>query len=690
MLHIMNSADLEAYKVYSQTSLCHRVLENNSSGAAEWKFIVLDKKFAVVVPARYDLEMLQIRKKTLVQRGLTRSALRKPARMPHASIERVVCKNYSIRRDLIKTTINRISTISSLSNKLFSNPHFKHINQIDCFNKITLPSFQSDAQVAAIENKSTLNKNIDINQAGSVHLPIILTNKIVEKSDEPILNIPTETASNKIVHRLGLESLPCSMNALTNSNVVTKIPSETNLQQQLDKTNQSLLNSSEESDLIDKKSYSVLSVSKRKVSAEFPLLNKSFIREQNDSPSNACSQPKYYSHKNNDIPRKHSILNLKLKTKSFDNKYISPDRELKPKQKSISNIQINQEMISDNRIILKDKKKVSFKISHHFSDKNLINSQIKREIRRATVLRSKVFNRITNLSNKFNNLNISNTHTSTLKHGVNHRQKKVKNPRLISKATKVQSEMKIVVPEVVISTPFKLKESEQNFSDKNVKITFSHLNNNQQKSPDSLLNPTTNELIEKDLLNVESNTNSIDSKKPCEKIVIDKDKVELKFESKYSFARNYFKLSELDFTKPYSFSYFELPMSYLTYNRNFIRLQKYKEVIASIRCVGSVKFLNLNLSKLKEKRIVDSIFEKIANFKQSPTTSELKLDLSANNCYYLHRHIKEIMSRLKDRPSEFKYGSFNQQYDKADLVFLNLSRFESMDLNLLCKEIDKI
>ena len=691
----MNSVDLEAYKIYSQTSLYRRVHENmsSSSSGAEWKFILLDKKFAVVVPARYDLEMLQIRQKTLVQRGLTiRSALRKPATMPHALIEKFVCKSNYIRRDLIKTAINRISTISSLSNKLFSNPHSKHIDQIDYFSKLTL-STRSDVQVAAIENKIKLN-NADTNQAGSIYLPVILTNKLAEKSDE-IMNI-----SNKILDRSDLKSFACSMNVLSNNNVVTKIPTQSKLNQ-FDKTFEGELNSTEDSVSIDKKISSVLSVPTRKISVEFQpsIAKKSLLNVSLKSEKNEYSLQEYYSQMKTDSTQKNTIKNVNLKMNSFDNKDIISNHESNTemtKQKSISNIPMNQEIATENPIISKDKKKVSFKTCNNLNNQNLIYTQIKKKNRRATVLRHKVFNQITILSNKFNNLNISNTHTSS-KRRVNRRQKKVfktvkkliKNPRLISKANKVQNEMDNIFPEDedVISTNYNLNESEKKSSGKNFKITFPNPNNNEQ-SEDFFFNQTT-ELIENNLINVESKNIINNPEKVRENSSNPKDKIELQFESKERFARNYNKLSELDFTKPYSFSYFDLPISYLTYNRNFIRLQKYKEVIASIRCVGSIKFLNLNLSKLKEKRIVDSIFEKIANFKQNPT-KEVKLNLSANDCYHLHRHIKEIMSHLKHRPDEFKYGRFHQLCDKTDLVCLNLSRFESMDLNQIKKEIDKI
>jgi hypothetical protein len=134
-------------------------------------------------------------------------------------------------------------------------------------------------------------------------------------------------------------------------------------------------------------------------------------------------------------------------------------------------------------------------------------------------------------------------------------------------------------------------------------------------------------------------------------------------------------LSELYFTPAYNFSYFDLPLDQLEFNRKHSRLAEYKEIILNIKINEKLQKSSISKNNHKKKLndIIDKIFsdlkkhkenyKKIQNFKMKPY-----------NAYYLRNHIAEIIGSLEKYDKDYLYGKFFQEI--PNINFLNLNNLK--------------
>jgi hypothetical protein len=196
----------------------------------------------------------------------------------------------------------------------------------------------------------------------------------------------------------------------------------------------------------------------------------------------------------------------------------------------------------------------------------------------------------------------------------------------------------------------------------------SNLSNNSSIKPQSSMTSLLSDfekIINRNILN-ENNANAI---------ALKFSKSDKRFIPKRMFKTGF--LSELYFTPAYNFSYFDLPLDRLEFNRKHSRLLEYKEIILNIKINEKLQKSSIsnnnNNSKKKLNDIIDKIFsdlkkhkekyKKIQNFKMKPY-----------NAYYLRNHIAEIIGSLEKYDKDFLYGKFFQEI--PNINFLNLNNLK--------------
>ena len=136
-------------------------------------------------------------------------------------------------------------------------------------------------------------------------------------------------------------------------------------------------------------------------------------------------------------------------------------------------------------------------------------------------------------------------------------------------------------------------------------------------------------------------------------------------------------LSELYFTPAYNFSYFDLPLDQLEFNRKHSRLLEYKEIILNIKINEKLKKSSIsnnnNNSKKKLNDTIDKIFSDLKNHKEKYKKIQ-NFKMKPSNAYYLRNHIAEIIGSLEKYDKDFLYGKFFQEI--PNINFLNLNNLK--------------
>ena len=130
-------------------------------------------------------------------------------------------------------------------------------------------------------------------------------------------------------------------------------------------------------------------------------------------------------------------------------------------------------------------------------------------------------------------------------------------------------------------------------------------------------------------------------------------------------------LSELYFTPPYNFSYFDLPLPFLNYNKDFARLEEYKSLIEGIKINKKLKNSMLsNFDNIRAKEIIEKVFLDLKKFKDNKQTKNIKM--KANYGYHLKNHIDCLLKNIEKYDKDFVYGKFYQE--NLNQHFLNLGK----------------
>ena len=141
---------------------------------------------------------------------------------------------------------------------------------------------------------------------------------------------------------------------------------------------------------------------------------------------------------------------------------------------------------------------------------------------------------------------------------------------------------------------------------------------------------------------------------------------ELRFLPSSIFSAGFF--SELYFTPPYDFSYFELPVPILSYNKDYKRLEDYEQVLKGIKI--SKKFKTAMLSNAGSKNsneTIEKVFIDLKKYKDKNQFKNIKLKAIAG--YHLKNHIDDILKHLDKYDQDFVYGKFYQE--NSNKQFLN-------------------